>query len=123
VELQNQAVKYAREVIEYRACLETYRSLAGQTHDRDLSSTPPAEGNRSDALSPSPTPLPVFEDWSERLAALDWYALGQGLTRDGCVLIGRLVDAETCAHLRGLFAEDARFSKTVVMDRPAFGRG
>src|SRR5262249_46299747 len=44
-------------------------------------------------------------------------------TRDGCVLIGRLVDAETCAHLRGLFAEDARFSKTVVMDRPAFGRG
>ena len=57
------------------------------------------------------------------MAALDWEELGDRLTRDGCVLIPGLVDVATCAGLRGLFDEEAVFAKTVVMDRPEFGRG
>jgi hypothetical protein len=34
-----------------------------------------------------------------------------------------LLDAASCADLRSLFAEDAHFAKTVVMDRDDFGNG
>jgi hypothetical protein len=54
---------------------------------------------------------------------LDWDQLGQGLTRDGCVLIPGVVEPSTCARLCVLFDDDARFAKTVNMDRPDFGKG
>jgi uncharacterized protein len=58
-----------------------------------------------------------------RLADLDWPALADRLTRDGCVLVPELVGATTCGRLRALYDDDARFAKTVVMDRPEFGLG
>src|SRR5262249_5809039 len=62
-------------------------------------------------------------DWPGRLATLDWEALGEQLTREGCVVIPWLMDADTCAQLGGLFDQEALFGRTVVMDRPEFGRG
>ena len=44
------------------------------------------------------------------------------LTREGCLLLAGLVDADTCARMRAWFDEDERFAKTVVMDREEFGR-
>lgn len=38
-------------------------------------------------------------------------------------MLERLVDAETCAVLCGLFDQDDLFAKTVDMDRPEFGQG
>jgi hypothetical protein len=61
--------------------------------------------------------------WSEQLASLDWHALGDRLTRDGCVVIAEMVDASTCESLCGMFDDNERFAKTVVMDRPDFGQG
>src|SRR5262249_6907924 len=54
---------------------------------------------------------------------LDWHVLADRLTRDGCVLIAGLVDPPICDRLRSMFADDALFAKTVVMDRPEFGQG
>ena len=53
----------------------------------------------------------------------DWHALANRLTRDGYAVIAGMVDAPTCEMLRGLFDDDRLFSKTVVMDRPEFGKG
>ena len=38
-------------------------------------------------------------------------------------MIANLIDVETREQLRGMFDDDARFAKTVVMDRPEFGQG
>jgi uncharacterized protein len=38
-------------------------------------------------------------------------------------VIAALVDAQTCERIAGMFDDDARFAKTVVMDRPEFGQG
>jgi hypothetical protein len=60
---------------------------------------------------------------ADRLAGLDWHALGMRLTREGCLVLSGLLDAEACARLRALFDRDELFARTVVMDRPEFGRG
>src|SRR5262249_10113691 len=60
---------------------------------------------------------------SERVAKFDWPKLTDELTRDGCVLIPRLLDAPTCADLRGMYDDGSHFARTVVMDRPEFGLG
>ena len=96
--------------------LEAYRALAGE---RPAPLAPPS-------ISPVPpdavdaTALAAAEG---RLAALDWHGLGQRLTREGVLVLAGLLDAVACARLRSLFDRDELFAKTVVMDRPDFGRG
>jgi uncharacterized protein len=115
--LHTQAVKYAPQNALYAEQLETYQALAGQLPPR--------------AESPAVIPVDPIEDssgdpggdWSEQLGKLDWHALANRLTRDGCAVIAGMVHAPTCEWLRGLFDDDRLFSKTVVMDRPEFGNG
>jgi hypothetical protein len=114
IPLQEQAVKHAPQNAAFAEQLEAYRSLAGQP----APTLQPAE----ERPAPPPADVPCGE-WPERVAALDWERLGDRLTRDGCVLIPDLVDAATGERLRGMFDDDAKFAKTVVMDRPDFGRG
>jgi hypothetical protein len=117
VALQTLAFKHAPENAEYAERLQTYQALAGQEISQDL--TPPvAEKQRTVTSSDAPS-----SDWPVQLTTLDWHALGSRLTRDGCAVIAELVDASTCERLRSMFDDDARFAKTVVMDRPEFGQG
>jgi hypothetical protein len=115
VALQTQAVRHAPENAGYAEQLAAYRLLA------DSESPPPAQ--------PDPDPRPASPDadpagdWPQRLTAFDWQCLGDRLTRDGCVVIERLVDAASCERLCGLFDRDELFARTVVMDRPEFGQG
>ena len=113
VALQTQAVKHAPQDAAYAERLEAYQSLANRGEAR------PAPAPASDA-PPADRPC---GDWPTRLAHYDWRALTDRLTRDGLALVPGLVDAPTCERLRGLFDDDARFAKTVEMDRPEFGRG
>ncbi len=115
--LQTQAVKYAPRNAPYAAQLETYQALAGQLPPHADS---PASVTVDSSEVPSADP---GNDWPQRLGALDWHALANRLTRDGCAVIAGMVDAPTCEWLCGLFDEDRLFSKTVVMDRPEFGKG
>jgi uncharacterized protein len=115
--LQTQAVKYAPQNASYAEQLQTYQALAGQL-------PPHADSPAVATVDPTEvTSVDTGDDWTQRLGALDWHALANRLTRDGCAVIAGMVDAPTCEWLRGLFDDVRLFSKIVVMDRPEFGNG
>jgi len=60
---------------------------------------------------------------AERLAALDWPALEASLWERGFARAPRLLTPAECAALIALYPEDARFRKTVDMERHRFGVG
>src|SRR5262245_42646597 len=73
VELQTQAARHAPHNTAYAEQREAYRALAGEA---ETSIAPAA------AEPPSAAPAAVpCGPWAERLAELDWDALGQRLTR------------------------------------------
>ncbi|MBI3409314.1 MAG: 2OG-Fe(II) oxygenase [Planctomycetes bacterium] len=115
--LQTQAVEYAPQNASYAEILQAYQALTGRL---PLHTVPQAVA-RVDSTEASSDAR--SNDWPKRLATLDWHALANRLTRDGCVVIAGLLDASTCEQLCGLFDDDPLFSKTVVMDRPEFGKG
>jgi uncharacterized protein len=116
VSLQTRAVQLA-DAPGQADRLAAYRAAAGQI-------AAPVPYSSAPALTPAVEPGEgTTEDWTERLAELDWDVLGQRLTREGCLVLAGLLAADSCSLLRSWFDEDARFSKTVVMDRPDFGRG
>jgi hypothetical protein len=123
VALQTRAVEHAPTDL-HRQRLADYQAQAGEARARLQGTAPSAV---DDAVSPpspaAPLPGEPVIDWPARLSGLDWNGLGERLTRDGCATIPALVDADTCAWLRGLFDHDALFAKTVVMDGPEFGQG
>jgi hypothetical protein len=143
VVLQTQAVKYAPRNPAYAEQLQAYQALAGQMPETDSASAPLHETaevtNTFSAAAPgtrelseaAEEPIPAEKvsvllpanDWEEQLATLDWHTLSNRLTREGYVVIAGLVDAATCEWLRGLFDEERLFAKTIVMDRPEFGKG
>jgi hypothetical protein len=124
VRLQTQAVKHAPDNAAFAAQLEAYRTLAGQgtvaTEEPRPALKPAAVVPAQAAAQPSDD---LVVDWPRRVATQDWTKAAERLTRDGCVLLPKLAEAAVCAHLRGLFADDTRFAKTVIMDRPDFGLG
>jgi hypothetical protein len=117
VALQTEAVKHAPQNAVYAERLEAYRVLV----------KPPPSAEEAATAAPASPIIPPTGNlagvWPERVAGLDWDSLGDQLTRDGYIRIAELMDAPTCARLRGMFDEDARFAKTVVMDQPEFGQG
>jgi uncharacterized protein len=115
--LQIQAVKHAPRNAAYAEQLQAYQALAGQSPPHaDLPAV--ASVDLTEVSSAD-----TGDDWRHRLATLDWHGLANHLARDGCAAIAGLVDAPTCERLCALFDDDRLFAKTVVMDRPEFGKG
>lgn len=121
VRLLEQAVRHAPDEAKYVERLEAYRALVA-VQSEDVS-VPPAKLADSLIATPPPPTIATTCEGDARIAALDWADLGERLTRDGCVLVPRLVDAVTCAQLRPMFDDDTLFAKTVVMNRENFGQG
>lgn len=117
VALQTQAVKNARHSVTYTEQLQAYQALVGRLPVEKETLAGATEG------PPAPPADDGANDWPQRLDTLEWYSLANRLTRDGYAVIAGLVDAPTCERLCGTFEDDRLFSKTVVMDRPEFGRG
>jgi hypothetical protein len=67
--------------------------------------------------------LSIMQNLTDTIAALDWAALAQSLDDLGYALTPRVLDAETCAQLAALYADDTRFRSTVTMARHRFGKG
>jgi len=59
----------------------------------------------------------------ERIHAIDWDCLAQELDAQGNAVIGRLLSADECQALAGLYRTDEIFRSRVVMGRHGFGRG
>lgn len=114
--LQTQAVKYAPQSAAYAEQLQAYQALAGRQ-------TSPMVTPDVAKVDSTEAPDEPSNDWPKRLETLDWHALANRLTRDGCAAIAGLLDASTCQRLRGLFDDDKLFSKTVVLyfERPLAG--
>jgi hypothetical protein len=55
--------------------------------------------------------------------ALDWPALREALDVEGHARIPGLISADFCRELVALYDDDARFRKTVSLDRHRFGSG
>jgi hypothetical protein len=60
---------------------------------------------------------------TQRVAALDWTAIGSSLEATGCATTGALLSADDCAALARAYASDTGFRSRVVMSRHGFGRG
>ena len=60
---------------------------------------------------------------AERVAGVDWSAVGQALDARGHAVLPSLLTAGECASLARLFDDDARFRSTVDMARHRFGEG
>src|SRR5262245_52837887 len=105
VSLQALAVRHAPEHAGYAEQLAAYQSLA---ESERASTTAPAE------LAPAPQVASVdtdaLDEWRKRLETFDWNELGEQLTRDGCVMIEKLVDAPSCDALCALFDRDEYFA-------------
>ena len=112
----NAAYAERRETYRARAEQERQETLAKLPWLTDEGPAPPPEGDPAAVAA-------AAARWSERLAAHDWDRLADRLTRDGCAVLPGLLDAAACAELRGMFDDDERFVKTVVMDEPDFGEG
>jgi hypothetical protein len=119
VRLQEQAVTHAPGNVGFAEKLQAYRALLA---DEAARRPPPSPEPPPPAAPPPALDLPAV-DWPARVAALDWPAIGEALTREGCVLVPRLMRPDECARLRDLFDRDDLFAKTVTMDQPTFGRG
>ena len=119
VRLQEQAVAHAPGNAGYAEKLQAYRTLAAD-ETRAARSRPPNPSRRR-------APAPAGRSPRDRLAGargrprMD--ALGEALTREGCVLIRGLMGPDIAPRLRDLFDRDDLFAKTVTMDQPSFGRG
>jgi hypothetical protein len=117
IALQTRAVHHAPDSIRDAERLATYQALA------EAQPEAPMPANSQDTGGIEETMSAPSADWPERLADLDWHSLGKRLTREGCLLLASLVDADDCAQARSWFDEDERFGQTVEMDRPDYGRG
>jgi hypothetical protein len=71
-----------------------------------------------DAFTASPA-----QEVAARVEAVDWRAVAGSLDERGWAIIDRLLSAEECDALSGLYEDKARFRSHVVMARHGFGRG
>ena len=65
----------------------------------------------------------IAEPIAERVAALDWSAMGGELDAHGCTVTPPLLTGDECDDLAGLYPSDAPFRSRVIMARHGFGRG
>lgn len=71
----------------------------------------------------SPVTRPVALSEEQRIAALDWNAIGDALDAHGHAIARGLLDAAACQHMIGLFDAGAVFRKHVVMQHHGYGQG
>ncbi len=75
------------------------------------------------ALAKTVTPMIPTENALERVKTLDWERVSQELDAQGSALLERLLSADECQTLAGLYQQDVLFRSRVVMARHGFGRG
>jgi hypothetical protein len=59
----------------------------------------------------------------DRLSAIDWQRVYDGLDARGCAMVERLLSGDQCRDLLALYVADERFRSTIVMARHGYGSG
>lgn len=60
---------------------------------------------------------------AQRLVAVDWQEVSDGLNYSGCAVIPQLLTPQDCQALVALYAQPAVFRSRIVMQRHGFGNG
>jgi hypothetical protein len=60
---------------------------------------------------------------SQRVEAVSWNQVAADLDGDGNALVKRLLSADECDAVRGLYEQEDLFRSQVIMERHGFGRG
>ena len=75
-------------------------------------------------MSTTLTGRPVSSvDVDTRVEAVDWASASTNLDRYGWAMLRKLLTADECKTIAGLYEDDRRFRSHVVMARHGFGRG
>ncbi len=114
------AMELAPQVASYQERRRQFRDLVDA---RPQAAAPVSVAIGTELGTTLPNTPATLQDLAERLGTLDWHQLGQRLTRDGVIVIAKLLDEASCTYLRGLFERDALFAQTVEMNQPTFGLG
>ena len=67
--------------------------------------------------------LAAVQSVDERVAAYDWQKLSEELSSYGCAVIQKLLSAEECRQIAGLYPHEEHFRSHVHMARHGFGKG
>ncbi|RYU62547.1 proline hydroxylase [Methylolobus aquaticus] len=59
----------------------------------------------------------------KRIESYDWEQVGRELDDQGNAVLERLLSADDCRHLAGLYPDEHRFRSRIVMTRHGFGQG
>ena len=62
-------------------------------------------------------------DVESRVGTFDWTSIATHLDAHGWAMADKLLNAEECAAIAGLYDDDRRFRSHVIMERHGFGRG
>jgi hypothetical protein len=80
----------------------------------------PGAGRKPDVKSAE---APAHRSLAQRVGAIDWFDVEEGLNAYGCAMLRNLFSSEECDALTALYPRDALFRSRVVMARHGFGRG
>lgn len=75
------------------------------------------------AHSTSVPPVSTVQSAETRVAKYDWQKLSEDLSSYGCAVIEKLLPAEECQQIAGLYPEERHFRSHVHMARHGFGKG
>lgn len=120
IALQSRAVQLEPGCKGFRNRLETWQALlacevdADQSHDEG--STPPHD-------SAEESHRQEFGLLARQVDSINWEHVETELTRKGFVHLRELIPREICEECVRMFDDDSRFARTVMMDKPQFGRG
>ena len=62
-------------------------------------------------------------DLPDRIYQQDWDEITQSLNNKGYAVIPRLMTAQECTDITGLYSDHSLYRKTVVMERHQYGLG
>lgn len=68
-------------------------------------------------------PISITDQLQKRIEAISWQAVKDQLHENGYAIVDKVLNAEHCENLRGLYDERDGYRKTVVMERFRFGKG
>jgi hypothetical protein len=80
----------------------------------------PGAGRRPDVNGAE---APARGSLTQRVGAIDWFDVEEGLNAYGCAMLRNLFSSEECDTVTALYPRDALFRSRVVMARHGFGRG
>ncbi len=79
--------------------------------------------DKGQARKGGPRADPVARPLGARVAALDWYGLGQALDERGFATTGPVLSPQECRAIVSLYGRPERFRRKVVMARHNYGSG